>query len=64
MNKDQAKGHARTSAGMIQEFFGNLFGSRKQKARGMARQMAGRTQKALGDGRPIIRKARTPRKAS
>ena len=46
---------------MIQEFFGMLFGSRMQRANGMAKQVAGRTQKALGDGEQIARKNRRPR---
>lgn len=60
MNKDQAKGRAKTAAGKLQAFAGKLLGSKKQEAKGVARQVAGRTRKAYGDGKQVARKTRAP----
>ncbi len=49
MNKDQAKGTAKTIAGKVQEGAGKLVGNKTQQAKGMAKQVVGKAQKQIGD---------------
>lgn len=63
MNRHQVKGSARSAAGKMQEGAGRLLGSRKQEAKGLAKQAAGKTQRAYGDAKAAAsrtRKARAP----
>jgi uncharacterized protein YjbJ (UPF0337 family) len=58
MNRDQAKGHMKDIAGKAREKAGALTGNRKQQAKGLAQQAAGKVQKGVGDAKSIARKSR------
>ena len=47
MNKDQVKGTGKDIAGKIQEGAGELTGDREQEAKGLAKQVEGKTQKKV-----------------
>ena len=49
MNKDQVKGKIKEVAGEVQEHTGKALGSAEQQAKGHAREMEGKAQKAAGD---------------
>lgn len=49
MNKNQAKGVAKSSAGKVQQTGGKVLGSRKQQAKGILKQAEGKAQKQVGD---------------
>ena len=49
MNKDQIKGSIKEAAGKVQEKAGELLDSPKTVAKGMAKQVEGKGQKALGN---------------
>ena len=49
MNKDQVKGKIKEVAGEVQEHTGKAIGSAEQQAKGHAREMEGKAQKAAGD---------------
>ncbi|HYD60242.1 MAG TPA: CsbD family protein [Noviherbaspirillum sp.] len=49
MNRDQIRGGFKDAAGRIQRKFGQLFGSQRQEASGVATQAEGKTQRAAGD---------------
>lgn len=57
MNRDQIKGGFKDTAGKIQRKFGQLFGSNRQEASGVATQAEGKTQKAAGDASDTLGKA-------
>ena len=50
MNKDQIKGTAKEIGGKIQEEAGKLTGNREQEAKGLGKQVAGKTQKKFACG--------------
>lgn len=54
MNKDQAKGAAKTIAGKVQERAGKLVGSKEQQAKGLEKQVQGKAQKHVGDVKEIV----------
>ena len=56
MNKDQVEGATKFFVGIMQEKAGNLIGDPKQIVVGIAKQVAGRSQKARGDIRAKISK--------
>lgn len=58
MNRDQVKGSFKDTAGRIQRRFGQLFGSDRQEASGVATQAEGKTQKAVGDASDALGKAK------
>ena len=60
MNKDQAKGASKVALGKVQHKTGKLIGSRRQQARGIARQVEGVVQRRVGD----VKEALEPRKGS
>jgi uncharacterized protein YjbJ (UPF0337 family) len=49
MNKDQVKGTLKDSLGKVQEKAGHLVGSAEQQRKGIAKQIEGKSQKAVGD---------------
>ena len=49
MNKNQAKGVAKSSVGKVQQTGGKITGSRKQQAKGILKQAEGKAQKQVGD---------------
>jgi uncharacterized protein YjbJ (UPF0337 family) len=49
MNKDQVKGSIKTAAGKVQEKTGRVIGSTEQELKGLAKQVDGKAQKAVGD---------------
>ncbi len=57
MNRDQVKGSAKDLVGKAQQKTGKLTGSKKQQAKGLAKQAAGKVQKAYGDARSAADKA-------
>ena len=57
MNSDRLEGAAENLGGQAQEGLGDLTGDREQKARGMARQVAGRAQHAYGEARDYAQSA-------
>jgi len=57
MNKDQIKGQAKSIAGKVQETTGKLIDSKSQEARGVRRQVEGRSQKGYGDAKEVAKDA-------
>ena len=51
MNRDQAKGTMKDTAGKIQRKAGEATGSTKQQVKGGARQVEGKVQKTVGNAR-------------
>ncbi len=49
MNKDQAKGAIKEAVGKMQTKTGQAIGSDSQQAKGVAKQVEGHIQKAVGD---------------
>ena len=56
MNKDQAKGQIKDLLGKAQESAGKLTGSTRQQMKGLGKQIAGKTQKFVGDVRQAVKK--------
>jgi len=57
MNKDQVKGTVKDAAGKIQEKTGQMIGSADQQAKGIKKQVEGKTQKAVGDIKEVVKDA-------
>ena len=57
MNTDQVKGALKEAAGKVQEKTGELINSPEQRAKGMAKQVEGATQKNYGDAKENIKDA-------
>ncbi|MDO8654118.1 MAG: CsbD family protein [Undibacterium sp.] len=57
MNKDQIKGVTKDIAGKIQEDAGKLVGSKEQQAKGLLKQVEGKSEKALGDAKEVVKDA-------
>jgi uncharacterized protein YjbJ (UPF0337 family) len=49
MNKDQVKGAIKDGLGKVQEKAGHLVGNHEQERKGVAKQVEGKTQKAVGN---------------
>jgi uncharacterized protein YjbJ (UPF0337 family) len=62
MNKNQAKGVAKSSVGKIQQTGGKILGSRKQQAKGILKEAEGKAQKQVGDLQQAARDARKANK--
>lgn len=56
MNTDQIKGAVKDAAGKLQQKAGHLFGSHKQEAKGVEKQVEGRTEKTVGDVKGAAKK--------
>jgi uncharacterized protein YjbJ (UPF0337 family) len=57
MNQDQIKGVAKDIVGKIQEDAGKLIGSKEQQAKGLLKQVEGKSEKALGDAKELLKDA-------
>ena len=57
MNKDQVKESVKDIAEKIQEQVGKLTGDKEQQARGIGKQVAGKTQKKFGDAKEATKDA-------
>lgn len=57
MNKDQIKGSVKDAAGKVQEKAGEAIGSTEQQAKGLGKQVEGKTQKAVGDVKEGVKDA-------
>jgi uncharacterized protein YjbJ (UPF0337 family) len=57
MNKDQVKGTLKDSLGKVQEKAGHLVGSADQERKGIAKQVEGRSQKAVGNLKEAVKDA-------
>lgn len=57
MNRDQMKGSFKDAAGKIQRKFGQMVGSNRQEASGVATQAEGKTQKTAGNVTDTLDKA-------
>jgi uncharacterized protein YjbJ (UPF0337 family) len=57
MNKDQVKGSAKDIAGKVREQAGKLTGDKEQEAKGLGKQVTGKTQKKVGDGKEAVKDA-------
>ncbi|MFZ6773867.1 CsbD family protein [Undibacterium sp. SXout7W] len=56
MNKDQMQGTTREIIGRFQKNFGEVFGNQFQKEKGCMNEIAGKSQKSLGDIKEFIAK--------
>ena len=57
MNRDQLNGAARNIVGKAQQKLGELTGNKAQQAKGVAKQMAGKVQKGVGNVEQSLDKA-------
>lgn len=57
MNKDQVNGAIKDAAGKVQQQAGKVVGSTEQQAKGLAKQVEGKTQKGFGDAKEAVKKA-------
>ena len=58
MNNDQIKGSIKDIAGIAQERFGKLFGSRQQQVKGVELQCKGKAQINLGYEKALVEAVR------
>lgn len=58
MNKDQVKGSVKDTAGKVQEKVGAATGNRDQEAKGLGKQVEGKTQKTVGDVKDAVNNLR------
>jgi uncharacterized protein YjbJ (UPF0337 family) len=59
MNRDQVKGAIKEAAGKVQQKTGQILGSWKQEAKGLATKLQGRAQKKVGDAKEFLKDARS-----
>ena len=57
MNKDQVQGTLKTVAGKVQEKTGQVIGNHEQQAKGLAKQVDGKTQTVVGDLKEAVKDA-------
>ncbi|MGZ5819186.1 MAG: CsbD family protein, partial [Burkholderiaceae bacterium] len=57
VNKDQVNGVAKDIAGQVQEAAGKLVGNKDQEAKGLMKQVEGKTEKMYGDAKEVIKDA-------
>ena len=55
MNKDQVAGSIKDAVGKVQQKAGELIDSPEQQAKGIAKQVEGKTQKAVGDVKEAVK---------
>ena len=55
MNKDQIKGSVKNITGQVQEQTGAIVGNQEQQAKGLHKQISGRTQELLGDAKAAVK---------
>ncbi|HEX2604923.1 MAG TPA: CsbD family protein [Oxalicibacterium sp.] len=54
MNTDKLKGSVKETAGKAQEEMGEAIGSTRQQAKGIQKQVEGKTDKAIGNARDVL----------
>lgn len=57
VNKNQVKGAVKDVAGKVQEQAGKLVGNKEQEAKGLRKQVEGKSEKALGDVKEVVKDA-------
>jgi uncharacterized protein YjbJ (UPF0337 family) len=57
MNKDQVKGVSKEAAGKVQSGIGKMVGSKSQQAKGLDKQIEGKSEKSFGDAKELIKDA-------
>ena len=57
MNKHQLNGAVTDIAGKVQEETGKLIGSKEQQAKGLHKQISGKTEERLGDAQQVVKEA-------
>lgn len=55
MNTDQIKGSLKDAAGKVQQKAGEVIDSPEQQAKGVAKQVEGKSQKAFGDVKEVAK---------
>lgn len=60
MNNDQVKGFVKNIVGKVQEEAGKLIGNKDLQAKGVKKQLSGKTQIIYGDAKEIAKKAKHP----
>ena len=58
MNKDQIKGAVKNITGQVQEQTGAIVGNQEQQAKGLHKQISGRTHEPLGDAKAAVKQVR------
>jgi uncharacterized protein YjbJ (UPF0337 family) len=57
MNKNQVNGTVKDLTGKVQEEAGKLVGNKEQQAKGLLKQVEGKSEKALGDAKEVVKDA-------
>lgn len=57
MNKNQVNGTVKDLTGKVQEQAGKLVGNKDQQAKGLVKQVEGKSEKALGNAKEVIKDA-------
>ena len=57
MNKDQVEGSVTVAAGKVQRSVGGVVGNPAWQARGASKELPGRAQQDLGDGKELVNDA-------
>ena len=57
MNKDQVKGSIKVVEGKIQQGVAKITGNETQEAKGLLKEVAGKTQKNYGDAKETLKDA-------
>ncbi|MGI4850252.1 MAG: CsbD family protein [Janthinobacterium lividum] len=57
MNSDQVTGAIKDAAGKVQQKAGEMMGSEEQQAKGLGKQVEGKTQKTVGDAKEVTKDA-------
>jgi uncharacterized protein YjbJ (UPF0337 family) len=57
MNKNQVNGTVKDLTGKVQEEAGKLVGNKEQQAKGLLKQVEGKSEKALGDVKEVVKDA-------
>lgn len=55
MNKDQRKGAVKNATGKLQRTTGKLLGNRKLEAKGLVKQIEGKSQARVGDLKAVLK---------
>ena len=58
MNKNQVQGSVKDAVGKVQEQAGKLVGNKEQQAKGLQKQVEGKVEKRLGDGKEVVKHAK------
>ena len=55
MNKNQVSGTVKDLTGKVHEQAGKLVGNKEQQAKGLLKQAEGKSEKALGDVKEVVK---------